>query len=115
MIFDRGAGFGTDGFFGEVEVEETAGGGGEEGRVSGCSSRGDYGDAVGGSAEVGGEIETGPARADDQNVRLGHFGGTGSSSGGGWNGKDECRSRQGAAWGIFDFKHFRLSSGVSKS
>lgn len=52
VIFDTGARFGTDGFFGEVEVEQTAGGGGEEGRVGACASRGDDGYAVGGSAEV---------------------------------------------------------------
>ena len=64
VIVDTGAGFGTDGFFGEVEVEEATGGGGEQRRVGACASRGDDGDAVGGGREVGGEVETRPARAD---------------------------------------------------
>ena len=72
VIFDAGAGFGADRFFGKVEVEEAAGGRGEERRVGACASRGDYGYAVGGSREIRGEVETGPAGADYQNVRFGH-------------------------------------------
>ena len=65
VVCDAGARLRADRFFGEVEVEETAGGGGEQGRVGAGASRGNYGYAVGRSVEVGGEIETGPAGADD--------------------------------------------------
>ena len=73
VVLDRGAGFGADGFFGEVEVEEAAGGGGEEGRVGACAPRGDNGYAVSGSGEVRGEVETRPAGTNNKNVRFGHF------------------------------------------
>lgn len=62
------AGFAPDGLFGEVEVEEAAGSRGEQRGVGRRPTGGDDGDRVEGWREVVGQIETGPAGADDDDV-----------------------------------------------
>ena len=71
----RGAGFAAHGVFGQVEVEEAAGGGGEQRRVGGRAAGGDYGHGVLGAGDVFGDVEAGPAGADDDEAGEGRRGG----------------------------------------
>ncbi|KAL8684434.1 MAG: hypothetical protein Q9218_008298, partial [Villophora microphyllina] len=61
-----------DGFFGEVEVEKTAGCGGEERCVGGSAARRNDGDGIGSRGEEFGEVEACPAGANYNDMRLRH-------------------------------------------
>lgn len=62
------AGFAPDGLFGEVEIEEAAGSRGEQWGIGRRPTGGDDGDGIEGWGKVVGQVETGPAGADDDDV-----------------------------------------------
>ena len=68
---EGGAGFGPHGVFGEVEVEEAAGGGGEERGVGRRAAGRDDGHGVFGRGDALGDVEAGPAGANDEEAREG--------------------------------------------